>query len=54
MYEVVGESQKISRSRTRKKEEVRRHNAEVKANITSSDRIQKLSHQLSSFLRADG
>jgi hypothetical protein len=47
----VGESQKISRS---KKEEVRRHNAEVKANITSSDRIQKLSHQLSSFLRADG
>jgi hypothetical protein len=34
MYEVVGESQKISRS---KKEEVKRHNAEVKANITSSD-----------------
>jgi len=37
-----------------KKEEVRRHNAAVKANITSSDRIQKLSHQLSSSLRADG
>jgi hypothetical protein len=30
MYEVVGESQKISRI---KKEEVRSHNAEVKANI---------------------
>jgi hypothetical protein len=54
MYEVVGESQKISRREPEKRDEVRRHNPEVKANITSSDRIQKLSHQLSSSLRADG